>query len=175
MEMSTTHPVAPVKSSNRSERQGRSLGVRIVMQRNLRSDNQAAVTATTLRLFADLNGRAASPRGSANCAGRRQHTSFWLFGLRYAPGLVRPPRPACGSYTNIRTSFTGSGSKPLPARLPRQLSPLSDRAWRCRMAGSNPTRITELDAELLRLRRRAARQKQAIATRPDAWQHCRVP
>ena len=39
------------------------------------------------------------------------------------------------------------------------------------MAGSNPTRITELDAELLRLRRRAARQKQAIATRPDAWQH----
>ena len=38
------------------------------------------------------------------------------------------------------------------------------------MAGSNPTRITELDAELLRLRRRAARQKRAIATRPDAWQ-----
>ena len=38
------------------------------------------------------------------------------------------------------------------------------------MAGSTQTRMTELDAELSRLRRRAAKQKRAIGTHPDAWQ-----
>jgi hypothetical protein len=38
------------------------------------------------------------------------------------------------------------------------------------MAGNTQTRMTELEAELSRLRRRAARQRRAIGTRPDAWQ-----
>jgi hypothetical protein len=38
------------------------------------------------------------------------------------------------------------------------------------MASGDQTGITELDAELSRLLRRAARQKRAIATGHDAWQ-----
>jgi hypothetical protein len=38
------------------------------------------------------------------------------------------------------------------------------------MASGDQTRMTQLDAELSRLRRRAARQKRAIGTHPEAWQ-----